>query len=283
MKPAEQEVEVCGLRLSVREWDGAERPFLLVHGLASNARTWDGLARQLHAAGHRVVAFDQRGHGRSDKPPQGYGFDQVTADLSALVKALSLSRPVVVGQSWGGNVALEFAARYPAALSGLVFVDGGFLELSARPGMTWERAAVELRPPDFAGTPRPAMAERLRAAHPDWSDEAIENSLANFETLADGSVRPWLTLDRHMQILRALWEHKPSLRYAELQAPTLIAAVGGSDEEPGGKRHQVAQAESGIPRVLVQWFQDSAHDLHVQRPKELAAFVLQAVRDQFFF
>src|SRR5512144_2930713 len=63
-----------------REGDPAAVPFVLVHGLASNLRLWDGVAEDLHARGHTVVALDQRGHGRSDAPDSAYGIDLAVAD-----------------------------------------------------------------------------------------------------------------------------------------------------------------------------------------------------------
>jgi pimeloyl-ACP methyl ester carboxylesterase len=92
------------IKLSVREWPGEGREFLLVHGLASNACTWERVGRNLSARGHRAVAIDQRGHGLSDKPDNGYGFDEVTSDLCAAIDSLGMQRPVIAGQSWGGNV-----------------------------------------------------------------------------------------------------------------------------------------------------------------------------------
>src|SRR5215468_3009064 len=74
-------------------------PFVLVHGLASNVRLWDGVAGHLHALGHTVVAIDQRGHGRSDAPDSGYDLATAIADLRALIGALGLERPVLTGQS----------------------------------------------------------------------------------------------------------------------------------------------------------------------------------------
>ena len=65
-----------------------EHPCLLVHGLASNCRTWESVAERLHAFGHPVAAVDQRGHGRSDKPPEGYDYATLCRDLLLVLDAL---------------------------------------------------------------------------------------------------------------------------------------------------------------------------------------------------
>ena len=71
-----------GVSLHVRQWpEGDQTPFLLVHGLASNCCTWEGVATRLHELGHPVAAVDQRGHGQSDKPDTGYEFPTLCRDL----------------------------------------------------------------------------------------------------------------------------------------------------------------------------------------------------------
>jgi pimeloyl-ACP methyl ester carboxylesterase len=173
-------------------------------------------------------------------------------------------------------VVLAYGACYPGQAHRLVFVDGGFLDLQGRPGMNWERTASELRPPPLAGTPRAQLAARLRQHHPDWSAEGIEATLANFEQLPDGTVRPWLTLDRHLQILRSLWEQRPASLYAQVACPVTIVVA----EEPHSpewqrlKQQQVAAAERGLAQVQVHWLAETAHDIHVHRPATLAALML---------
>lgn len=277
-------LSIRGLKLHIRQWDGEGVPFVLVHGLASNCLTWEAVARVLNAAGHPVVTVDQRGHGLSDKPDTGYSFDEVTADLYALISTLDLAQhPVIAGQSWGGNVVLDFASRYPEATCGIVLVDGGFIELSTRPGATWETIAVDLKPPPLAGTPRADLAARLRQWHPGWSEEAIEHTLGNFETLPDGTVRPWLTLERHMLILRALWEHHPSQIYPKVKVPVLLCpAESGDSSWAARKRQAVQQAELTLPCCRVHWFKETDHDIHVHRPEILAGLMLQSLADGFF-
>jgi pimeloyl-ACP methyl ester carboxylesterase len=226
---------------------------------------------------------DQRGHGLSDKPDEGYGFDEVTADLKALIEALGFKQPIVAGQSWGGNVVLELAARWPDAAGGLVLVDGGFIDLSSDPGATWEKVSVDLRPPPLAGTPRIVLLERLRSFHPSWDDEQIEMQMGNFETLEDGTVRPWLSLERHLAILRALWEQKPSQIWPRVSLPALIAvAPAPSPERQKRKAEGIAAAQSALAKAEVRWFDDSVHDIHVDRPAELAQWVLAALTAGFF-
>lgn len=261
------------LALHVREWPGAAQSFVLVHGLASNARTWDEVATQLAAHGHRVIAVDQRGHGLSDKPDGGYDFATVAEDLCLLMDALRLESPILAGQSWGGNVALAFGARYPVRAAGLAFVDGGFIDMQMRPDSSWERIAVDLRPPSLTGIPRADIRARMRHFHPDWSDAGLDGALANFETLPDGTIRPWLTLERHMTILRALWEQRPGRLYPQVQAPVVIAAAADAKnpEWMAIKTRQVDAAAAGLSVSSVHWFEATDHDIHVHRPVALAA------------
>ncbi|HLI28973.1 MAG TPA: alpha/beta hydrolase [Chloroflexota bacterium] len=279
--PHERHCWANGLRLWVREWAGPGRPVVLLHGLASTARIWDLTAPTL-ALHHRVVAYDQRGHGRSDKPDEPYDFDAVCADLAALLGALALAAPVLVGHSWGGHVALAFAARYPTVPAGLVLVDGGFTDLQAR--YSWEEAARELAPPDLSGcTPR-ALLDRLRAGPlGEVLRPSIEAAiLANFAVTPNGTLRPWLTRERHLRILRALWELRPTALYPAVRCPVLLLPADRAAEPRGeafraARRAAVALAERALPQATTEWFPETAHDIPLHRPAALVAAIRRFV------
>jgi pimeloyl-ACP methyl ester carboxylesterase len=271
-----------GVQLHTRQWSGTRRAFVLLHGLSSNCTTWDGVAKQLAAAGHRVVSVDQRGHGLSDKPDDGYGFATVASDLSSLLEQLSLQRPIVAGQSWGGNVTLEFGARFPTLASGFAFVDGGFLDLQGRTGNgwdpSWEGVAERLRPHEMDGMRKADLEAHIRLSHPDWPEWGIEATMRNFEWLPDGSIRRWLPVTDHMQILRALWEQRPPDLYPLVEEPVLICpADDGNQEWVESKKRQVTAAQMGLAKADVHWFPHTHHDIHIERSNELARLLLDSL------
>lgn len=274
----ERRVEVApGVALHVVEHPGERLPFLLVHGLASNLRMWDGVAGALAAAGHRVVAVDLRGHGRSDKPDDGYDMATVAADLEELIGALGLERPWVAGQSWGGNVVLELAWRSPEAVSGIACVDGGWIELASR-FPDWEACQRQLTPPATVGMASVLLEQRLRDAHPDWPEAGIQGALACFEVREDGTVAPWLTLERHLSVLRGLWQHRPSSRYPEVRVPVLLLPARRKGGNDFGTEPAVALAERLLPASRTTW-SEGDHDLHAQHPGLVAAALLAAAED----
>jgi pimeloyl-ACP methyl ester carboxylesterase len=258
-----------------------EVPFLLVHGLASNARLWDGVAAALVSTGHPAVSVDLRGHGRSSKPEGPYDVATVADDLAALIGRLPIDRPVAAGQSWGGNVVVELAARHPGLVRGIVCVDGGWLEPS-RQFADWDACRAALAPPRLVGRRLEEVEQHVRSAHPDWPETGIRGVLANFEVRPDGTIAPWLTFDHHIAILRGLWEHHPRERYADLAIPVLLVpAEGGDPEWTARKRRDVEVAATSIPQARVRWLVGD-HDLHAQHPRELASMMDAMTRDGFF-
>ncbi len=274
---ADKFVMLRGLRFHYREYGQlGSRPLVLLHGVASNSRWWITTAPLLTQRFH-VLALDQRGHGESDKPDDGYDFASVVGDLGAFIDALGLERPVVAGHSWGGNVALELAATQPDRPAGLVLVDGGFMEVSARPGMTWERAERELAPPDLTQLTPDKIVELAKQWELGriWSDEVQSALLANFDVTEAGTIRPRLRRENHMQVVRALWEQRPSGLCARVRCPVLFIAAEreGSDrtrEWLEMKREAIGQMERLLADCRVRWFPDTIHDIPLQRPAELA-------------
>ncbi len=258
------------LHVIVRQADPGAVPFLLVHGLASNARLWDGVGERLAAGGHPSVAVDQRGHGESGKVDHGFDFPTLVDDLAAVV-AGSVGGPVIAaGQSWGGNVVLELAAQRPDVVAGVVCVDGGFIKISSVFD-DWRAAELALAPPSMAGTTRTDLRELLRSGLAGFSDRGIDAQLANFEDLPDGTVRSRLSRDRHMTILRFLWEHDPDALSARVRQPVLVIATEGGFAD---KDRRVDEFAQGLDRGSVVWM-DAHHDVHAQHPDSVGELMIR--------
>ncbi len=158
--PQEQFISANNLNFHLIDWGGRGEWLILLHGLASQAHIWD-LVAPLLTDSFRVIAIDQRGHGLSDKPDRGYDWATITSDLDAILNALKIDRAVLAGHSWGGNVAVQYAADHPDRVSGLILIDGGFLQIGDR--LDWPTVEKFLEPPDLIGMPVDEFRSSMKA------------------------------------------------------------------------------------------------------------------------
>jgi pimeloyl-ACP methyl ester carboxylesterase len=204
----------------------------------------------------------------------------VSDELATLIERMGLDRPIAAGQSWGGNVVLELASRHPTAVRAIALVDGGWIELSEGFPKLADCLAA-LAPPRLAGRPLKEVEGWIRSAHADWPESGIRGTLGNFEVRPDGTIAPWLTYDRHLVVLRGLWEHHPATRYATLQVPALlIPADDAKADWNDRKRPAVEAAQAAIPHARTSWISGD-HDLHAQHPQEVAALLHEMTVDGF--
>lgn len=275
-------VQIGGLELAVCEWQspGPRPSIMLVHGLASNSRLWDGAAHELAQLGYHVVALDQRGHGQSSKPDDGYDMVSVTNDLATVIEVMQLDRPIIVGQSWGGNVVVELAHRRPDVIRGVCGVDGGLIQLSDR-FTTWDDCVDALQPPRLAGSRADSFARLMRQVYAGWPETAILGALANMQHHDDGTISPWLTFDRHIKVLRGLWDHRPLEILPTITVPVLFTPADSGDNWSREKRREYDALPQQNERVKVQWFSPAHHDLHAQFPERWAATLHEHITNGF--
>ncbi|MGE2733093.1 alpha/beta fold hydrolase [Mycolicibacterium vaccae] len=109
-------------KLHVDDTGGPGRPVVLIHGWPWNADSWTGQVEVLRAAGYRVITYDRRGFGRSDKPLIGYTYEMLSDDLAAVLDELDLRDATLVGYSMGGGEVASYCARKGVArLRSVVF------------------------------------------------------------------------------------------------------------------------------------------------------------------
>ncbi len=275
--PPPEPVDVAdGVRLAVRRWrptapDPGGQPWLLVHGLASNARLWDGVAARLAAAGREAVAVDLRLHGQSADLNRdtelAVDTPTVADDLAGVLDTLGWDRAAVAGQSWGGNVVVELAHRHPERVAATAGIDGGTIRLADR-FPEWDDCAAALAPPDFTGRTIGEIEGHMTSMAADWPAEGRAAALANFRVAEDGQARPWLVLRDHLRVLRGLWEHDPFAAFPHLAMPVLLVGAGSEPASDHDRHREAAfdRAVALLPDGRQQWFRPAHHDVHAQHP-----------------
>jgi len=202
-------------KLSVSDGGTGEPAVLFVHGLGSELEAWRGELDRLRTS-RRAVAYDQRGHGASDRARDGvYTIDALAGDLDRVVKALGLRRVVLVGHSMSGTVITTWAGAHPEQVAGLIYADaiGDFHALEPaklEPVMQGDQAFVTDPPSRHR-----MYGEMLGAAARPSTRAAVLASVDKLDPPAFPALR------------RGLFEFKVGDRLKDLKAPiTAIEADG---------------------------------------------------------
>ena len=264
----ERFVEVPGGRLFVVD-DGVGRPLVLIHAAIVDLESWDPMVPDLVARGYRVIRYDMRGFGRTETADVEYN---PRADLVAVMDTLAVDRAAVVGNSRGGQTALEAAIEFPGRLAAVV-------TLGSSPG-GFDGGTTPLEADIFA------RADRLAAARP--LDEGAMTDLL-VEVWADGPGQPPTRLPAHLRAeiwRKAHRQFEPGRvagrivpltppgndRLGEIRCPVL--AVAGTLDIS----HEVKAAERVASAVAdgraVIWT-DVAHLIGMEQPGRLAALVAE--------
>jgi pimeloyl-ACP methyl ester carboxylesterase len=221
-------VDLGDATLAVHEWGDPTRPTVLFWhalGLDASGRMLEGIAPRLAGAGYHVVALDGPGFGDSPLlPAERYGLEALAQLAHRLVATLDLEPLVFMGHSWGGAVAIRYAAAHPTLVRAVVLLDSGHIDYRDLPDVDPDRAAEE------------------------WVAEAAARDPGRSE--ARGRAMHGLT-ERVSEAWPVLAEHGiPML--------LLLATV-----EPHGaqNRQHVAAFERALPQAEVRWVEGAGHGL----------------------
>lgn len=161
---------------------GDGRPVVLMHGWPLSGEAFADNVAAFVDAGHRVITYDRRGFGRSDKPDHGYDYETLANDLNDVLATLHLESAVLVGFSMGGGEVAQYLAHYGSSR-----VDGAVLSGSICPALCLQEDNPDGAMPIEAFID---MAEQCRADHPGFLDQFVTNFFSNNEGLTvDESVR----------------------------------------------------------------------------------------------
>jgi pimeloyl-ACP methyl ester carboxylesterase len=277
-------VALKGISLAVAEWPGPARgaAVVCIHGLTANHTCWASIADVLSPA-HRLIAYDLRGRGESDKPETGYSLAHHGDDLLGLLDHFGLKKAVLLGHSLGAGIALRFAALHPERVAKLILVDGGIdvraeVVDSLRPAI--ERLGVEFPSLDmFLG-----FVRMLPMFEGRWNDYLERYFRYDVEVLPAGTVRSKAARHAIEEEIGNLERERLWVYHHQVKAPTLIFRAPDGLLTPTDCLMTQDEAEAmahAIPRARLVVVPDTNHYtvLLGQNPRvksSLRAFLKQA-------
>ena len=280
-------VDADGVGIAVHEWGSESDPVLmLVHGGADFARTFDVLAPKLAAAGWRVVAWDQRGHGDSDHAHL-YSFDADLRDAATVFdRVAGRSRVAAVGHSKGGAIMTALADAHPFRFSAFVNLDG----------IPYRRPGPDVPEHQRAGALGTELASWLAHRRRTAGGQRRPGTIAELAARR-GMMNPRLPVEWLEYLVTVggrhdsdgwRWKLDPSMRLggfgpwrpewalfrlAGLAVPFLGVLVGA--EEPMGWGTRPEHVSQYLPRrSRLEFFEDLGHFVHIEQPDMISELIV---------
>lgn len=231
---------------------GQGPPLLFIHGLGMSTRDWEAQTA-FFSKDYRVITFDLRGHGRSDKPPGPYTIAGFTSDTAGLIRSLDIAPAHVAGISLGGVIAFQLALSAPELLKTMTIINSGpaFLLQTARQKfeMGWRLFLIRV-------TGMRSVAEFLtRRLFPKKGQEALRRAVA----------ARWAQNDRqaYLHSFKALVGWNVGKLLGNIRCPTLVVAADQDYTPVSYKQHYVSKMVDAELAVVA----DSRHATPLDQPE----------------
>jgi pimeloyl-ACP methyl ester carboxylesterase len=150
------------------ESHGQGTPIVFLHPFSTNGNIWY-FQHYTFAQDYQCIIVDHRGHGRSDKPEQGYAISEMAADVAAILDELKIDKTILVGNSIGGMIAMQFNLDFPARVLGNVIVSSGTNLSAGMPPDAGEAFQKDLNGA-FSGLMEGAVSAKTKRERPEILD-----------------------------------------------------------------------------------------------------------------
>lgn len=253
-----------GTRIFYKDW-GSGRPVVLSHAWPLNADAWDAQMAFLVRNGFRVIAFDRRGHGRSDQPAHGNDIDTYADDLADLLSLLDVRNATLIGHSIGGGEIARYISRHGSERVAKVILIGSVA-------------------PSTAGVPK-EIFEGIRNALADNRGQFLKDLAGTFLGIDHSSASvPQGTVDTfwlqgmsggvlgQMECIRAFSEVDYTEDMKGIAVPTLI--LHGDNDQNVPIEISAQQLVKLIPNATLKVYRGGAHGIVLTHVREINADIL---------
>ena len=245
-----------------------------------------------------VCSFDLRRHGENHQyhaHNKVLNLETFADDVMELVNLLTAKygkdsnwdHPLLVGHSYGGNVALEVGKKYSMLPLGIVLIDGGYIDLQNCFGKNWESCKEKCRPPDQS-IPSRDFVQTIRSFYPLYSHVALNGMMESFYLDPQyNCYRLKIPPDVYMEVIEDLWRCRPAERYSKgvINCNVVILCSGREAFLSNNKDVDVAELCSAMrnptdgdkEKVRVWWFEESNHDIHAENAFMCAKAIIESM------
>jgi pimeloyl-ACP methyl ester carboxylesterase len=252
-----------GTRLFYRDW-GDGRPVLFCHPWGLNADIWEYQLVELSERGFRCIAYDRRGHGRSDDPGRGYDYESLTADLASVIEHLELREVTLVGYSMGSGEVIRYVSRNTGRVSRAALISpvspvnsGGAMYDSIVAGLKQDR-------PAFMAGGLSMFLGKNTGVSPAMSQWVLDQFLR-------ASPKAIIECNRHI----AVGDHRAYL--AGVRIPTLI--IQGDNDEVNPLERTGAKLAAAIAGSELKVYQGAPHGIVLTHRERFTRDLLSFMQD----
>jgi pimeloyl-ACP methyl ester carboxylesterase len=254
------------------EVHGEGRPFLFISETACHGEVWKPYQIPEFSRDHRVIIYDQRGTGRTDKPSVQYTTTTLADDAAALLDHLGADQAIVYGHSMGGRIAQLVALDHPQKVSKLILASSGASHSTRGIPLKMCLELVEKGYEKYARAHavRIGFTERFVSEHPERVEEFLKIRLANLPPL-----------ESYLLHVMARQAHDTGDRLKDIRVPTLVM-VGDDEAKTTSDISHWASAEilaRSIPNAKLVVLPDSGHYYFFAKPEETNRAIREFLRE----
>jgi len=258
-------------QLFYTDW-GTGKPIVFAHAWAMSSAMWEHYMLYFQAQGMRCIAYDRRGHGRSDKPGNGFNYDQHADDLASLIEKLDLKEITLVGHSMGGGEIIRYLTRHGSdrvSRLALIAPTLPFLTKSADNPEGIETSLLD------------SVRDAMESDFPNWLNEGADGFYRPNTLGVSSGIIQW-TLDMMLQtslkaviednLEVALTDFRPELK--NIEVPTLLIHGDEDQSVPVIFGRKTAQL---IPQCQYKEYKEAPHGLFYTHMDDLKKDLLSYI------
>lgn len=259
-------IEIDGINIHYKEYGSGDTVLFMLHGMLGNVSSWNSITPEL-SKDYRIVAYDRLAFGLTERPKvetelNPYSPQQIEERALKLMDELEIEKPVLVGHSAGGNMALRLAISHPESFSGLILISPG-IYTEIPPGMIRELMQI--------GMFKKLGIDVIRSI-PKYIDQLLSETYYNSEMITEELKENYLIPIRTKNWDWALWEYTRTQddsmiaeHLSEIELPVLI--IQGRDDKIVPPKDNF-KASGILPNARLLFLENCGHVAQEEKPLE---------------